>query len=353
MGLLGCIKIYEIIVNMKKNIVFIPPYYIGTSFEDIIRSFKKLVKINNLPIIFRGSIEPKINKSSFETFDSSEDILEYTKSLIILSKEKNISKILFIDFFAPGLDILKYVIQVQQLKLKMGALMHGGTFVPGDLYKWKWLKKSENLWFSIFDVTYAPSKYAKSCIPSYFQKYCKVFPWGLDYLTFPKNSKKVGDIIFPHRLEKDKGVADLIWLIKNIPNTTFTIVNSKSLDDNKYFQTLKQNKNVRFIIGESGKKHLKTLSSHKIVLSTAKQETFGYSIMKAIYCGCIPVLPNKNVYPEFFNYDYLYKSKIDAKYMIQERLNLKKLGHNINSASLINNQKPSFLPLLLDFFELS
>ena len=48
------------------------------------------------------------------------------------------------------------------------------------------------------------------------------------------------------------------------------------------------------------------LSRAKVVVSFALQENFGFSIAEAVYLGCVPVVPNRLVYPEFYSEQYLY-----------------------------------------------
>ena len=48
------------------------------------------------------------------------------------------------------------------------------------------------------------------------------------------------------------------------------------------------------------------LSRAKVVVSFALQENFGFSIAEAVYLGCVPVVPNRLVYPEFYSQQYLY-----------------------------------------------
>ena len=58
------------------------------------------------------------------------------------------------------------------------------------------------------------------------------------------------------------------------------------------------------------------LARGSIVVSTAKQENFGMSIVEAIRFGCIPVLPNRLAYPEIipkiFHNDFLYTDHADC-----------------------------------------
>ena len=48
------------------------------------------------------------------------------------------------------------------------------------------------------------------------------------------------------------------------------------------------------------------LSSSIMMLSTTKEETFGYTILDAITCGCIPLAPNNLCFPELLPREYLY-----------------------------------------------
>ena len=50
------------------------------------------------------------------------------------------------------------------------------------------------------------------------------------------------------------------------------------------------------------------MANSKVVVSYALQENFGFGIAEAVYLGCSPVLPNKLVYPELYNKEYLYDS---------------------------------------------
>jgi hypothetical protein len=49
-----------------------------------------------------------------------------------------------------------------------------------------------------------------------------------------------------------------------------------------------------------------------MVLSTSLHEFQGLAVLEAVQLGCIPILPNRLVYPELFNSTYLYKSSINS-----------------------------------------
>jgi len=347
-------KRHHYLKTMHKNIIFIPPYYEGTSFQDIINGMKWSIAKYKLPISLFGSLTVKINSSVFGSFDDFKEIEEYLKNLILLSKNIKIEKILFIDFFSPGLDVFQYITEIQGRNIKKGSLLHGGSFVPGDLYSWTWLEHAEKLWSNLFDIVYVPSFYAKSTLPKDFA-HSKIFPWGINHLYFSQRKTKRNTILFPHRLEEDKGAESFVKLVECLPNELFVVVNSKNLDDNKYYHLLKKRSNVQFILGEHGKKHLNTISKNKIVLSTADQETFGYAVAKSVLSGCIPLLPNSKVYPEYYSDCFLYNSISEAKNKIEKIIHDSdycKYLQNKLQPIIENFQTFEFTPLLKDFFDI-
>jgi hypothetical protein len=51
------------------------------------------------------------------------------------------------------------------------------------------------------------------------------------------------------------------------------------------------------------------LSQCRCMIVSAAEETFGYQVMDAIMCGCIPICPNKFSYPELLPREYLYNDE--------------------------------------------
>ena len=59
----------------------------------------------------------------------------------------------------------------------------------------------------------------------------------------------------------------------------------------------------------SYKRYYNILSKSKILLSTAKEETFGYQIFDGVQCGCVPLAPNSLSYPELLSREYLFDNE--------------------------------------------
>lgn len=343
-----------------KNIVVIPPYYKGTSFQDIADGLKATVKNNRLPIDFLEVHKPLENNLGGDLLDDKRYIAGQQDLIKNLINYNSVSKILFLDFFNPGLDIIRYFHEQQGYGCKYGALLHGGSFLKNDLYSWSWLKSFELAWFNTYNQIYVPSRFLANSIPYIFKRKIRIYPWGLDSFVSSKfDSNKTIDVIFPHRLNRDKGIDDFLKIVICMPNIKFYIPSPQKenfLKNNPRFKKLSKYKNVSFLFDQSMDKHKSTLLKSKIVLSCAKQENFGYAVMKAVLLGSIPVLPNRLCYPEFFDKTFLYNNITEAVNLINFYTN----EQNVNEIKQTNKKLSklrkeirnfSFTTLLKDFFE--
>lgn len=68
---------------------------------------------------------------------------------------------------------------------------------------------------------------------------------------------------------------------------------------------------VQFGYAKSRHQYLSWLAGADMVLSTALHEFQGLSVLEAVQLGCLPILPNRLVYPELFAAHYLYTSNLE------------------------------------------
>jgi glycosyltransferase involved in cell wall biosynthesis len=335
------------------NYFVVTPYYKGTAFEEIYKAVKKVIQIEKMDIKIIGFERPMKNRLSaglLDDEDYTEKQAELLRMLLTLNKPNNI---LFLDFFNPGVDLIKYFHLQNNVVCNMGALLHGGTFLEDDLYNIAWLKNFELGWFDIYNKIYNPAEFIKEAIPEKYKNKLVVLPWGMDSFS-PDIAKdeKAFDVVFPHRLNKDKGIDDLIRIANNLKDVGFVITaqqKEKDLKDNFYYGTLKKTANIKLLFDVSDKQHKRVLGQSKVILSCAKQELFGYSVMKGVVSGCYPVLPDREVYPQYFSSQYLYKDLDEACSMINAALDKKSYAEDY--IQLQNKiQKLSFKEILGDFF---
>jgi hypothetical protein len=83
----------------------------------------------------------------------------------------------------------------------------------------------------------------------------------------------------------------------------------------RYFKT-----NVKRHQPKSWEDYYFFLGNSKVLLITAKEETFGYQVVDAVLNGCIPVAPYSFSYPELLSIDYLYDDEEEMIEIIQEAL---------------------------------
>jgi glycosyltransferase involved in cell wall biosynthesis len=97
---------------------------------------------------------------------------------------------------------------------------------------------------------------------------------------------------------------------------------------------------VQYGYVESRKEYMEWLDKGCIVVSTSNQENFGISIVEAIRAGCIPLVPDRLVYPEIipkaFHADFLYSDQEDfvdrLSFLVSNYSNFKKRMQDLSKA---------------------
>ncbi len=89
---------------------------------------------------------------------------------------------------------------------------------------------------------------------------------------------------------------------------------------------------------ESKEDYINWLKKGDIVISTAIQENFGYSVVEAVHYGCFPLLPDRLSYPEIIPEDYhedvLYEDINELIIKLQYRVeNIRSCDSAINNLS--------------------
>lgn len=329
-----------------------PVYYKGTSFERICTAIEYAINTREMPIdsIILHSATNNLPPDKFDDevyYKSQLELINF-----IINNIDNYDRLLFLDFFNPGIDIVRYYTEQFNKKIKLAALVHGGTFYEGDLQSSEWISGFEQAWSGLYDRLYVPSQYAYNLLPSTMSKAARVTPWALDGVALdvstPTNQHKY-DVVFPHRLSSDKGINDLLHIASQLPHVTFVITSPSGIISEEFKASIKEMNNIQVLNCLENKDCFKVFAQSRIVLSCAKQELYGYSVAEAVLSGCYPVLPNDQCYPEYYPKDALYNSLADAVKMIKGLL--KETEPCADSPRSII-EKHSFSTLLDDFLRL-
>ncbi len=120
-------------------------------------------------------------------------------------------------------------------------------------------------------------------------------------------------IVWSARWEFDKGPDRLLAIMRELEsrgvNYRMAIMGERFRKIPQEFNTIEQEFSHRldqFGFAETREEYLAWLSAGDVVLSTATHEFQGVAVLEAVVKGCIPVLPDREVYPELFGTDYVY-----------------------------------------------
>lgn len=153
-----------------------------------------------------------------------------------------------------------------------------------------------------------------------------VIPVALSEFCFRANTAgRPRTIVWNHRWEYDKGVLllqqVLIELVKSAEPFVFHLLGEPFHTREPVMQ---ENLDLLARHGRLGKtgfieerdQYLSLLASCHVVLSTALHEFQGISVQEAMATGCIPIVPDRLVYPEYVMAQHRYASPADAAHKI-------------------------------------
>src|SRR5690606_3402705 len=124
-------------------------------------------------------------------------------------------------------------------------------------------------------------------------------------------------VVWNHRWEYDKGPTRLFAMLGRLfqnrsssdCSIIFHIVGQQFRQTPAVFDEIKQLLFDNNALGNWGyidgaEEYQQLLRESHVVISTALHDFQGLSILEAVAAGCIPLVPNRQAYPEWFNEDY-------------------------------------------------
>jgi hypothetical protein len=206
---------------------------------------------------------------------------------------------LFTDAWHPGIINLKYMAELLNVKIKIHALWHAGSYDPQDFLgrligDALWVRHAEKSFFYAIDHNYFATEFHIDI----FEKnllgletgYDQIKPnhivrtgWPMEYmqdtLTLYKDLPKRDLILFPHRIAPEKQVEIFRDLAESTPEYEWVVCQDQQLTKDQYHT----------LLGQS-----------KIVFSANLQETLGISCYEGALVNAIPMVPDRLSYVEMY-----------------------------------------------------
>lgn len=266
-------------------------------------SFIAQMKENDI-CVFLDEEEKKIKKGEF--LDISGTIIHKSEQIKKVAElfDKEIIKdgdVFFVpDIFFPAIEGIRYMAELSNISVKIVAFNHAGRADSTDYVQrlGNWADVQEKAWHDVCDLVLVGSKYHAEKIKNkfYIEPIVTGAIWSNAWMNRYKNLKNTNKeefVIFPHRLSKEKGVEDFIEIANKNKRLQFVVTSSGNPKE------IQLPNNVKYLPNLTKKEYYEVFSKARYYLSTAYQETFGYTLQEAIYFGCKIIAPNDLSYIEY------------------------------------------------------
>lgn len=232
-------------------------------------------------------------------------------------KVKNGDIIFLHDLWFPGLEMLFYMRDALGINVKIGGMLHAGSYDPNDfLYRKQmdsWGRSIEEGWFNEVDFIFAATKYHRDMLlknrsgvtgknifvtpfPLFWEDIESEYGYNILF-SFPfiyaerQEIEKENIVVFPHRLAPEKQPQLFSRLTHEL---------KEQYPDWQFVKTKD--------VCKTKADYYKLLFKSKIAVAHALQETWGIAQQEAVLAGCVPVVPNRLSYLEMYSQEFQYET---------------------------------------------
>jgi glycosyltransferase involved in cell wall biosynthesis len=266
--------------------------------------------------IKRGQFLDIVNTCKFKAAQ-----LQMIADLFNEGKVENGDAFLIGDIFFPGIEMIKYMAELLGINVRVYGINYAGRADKTDFVQQlsSWADASESGYHLICDGIFVGSDDHKNNVCNYFglntaTVHTTGLVWDLNYMQEFHEAigyvEKEDFVIWPHRWCEEKGINELLEFAKNTKKKIVITSSGPKKDLGKL------PKNIEYRYGLTKLEYFELMSKARWYLSTAYQETFGYTIQEAIFFGCDILVPNRACCPEMVPERNVYHSvsEIESKF---------------------------------------
>jgi len=149
------------------------------------------------------------------------------------------------------------------------------------------------------------------------RKSCVLYPGvefrGIDAAGKKSNGERTKLIIWNHRWEHDKNPEEFFEVLCRLQDDgvefRLSVLGESFINRPACFDEARARLRERIVhwgYVDEREDYYRRISEGDIVVSTARHEFYGMSVIEAVRAGCRPVLPRRLSYPELFPDEFLY-----------------------------------------------
>jgi glycosyltransferase involved in cell wall biosynthesis len=225
---------------------------------------------------------------------------------------KDGDSILFVEGMTPLVPTVRYWTELTQKKVNLFGIFHSSTNCPGDLFSNSYpVMDLERYICGALDTVFVATEYLRSLVLG-----TRVVRSGLPLPPFTKQTRShdlCKEVLWTHRWAEDKNVDLFIDLMQLMPDFHFRVL---APQERTKIVTAEQEERLKIVGSRLTWVHcvdrtqylgnLSATNRRGVFFSCATLETFGYSLLEALWEGYYPVVPSWASYEEMVRPAYRY-----------------------------------------------